>query len=361
VQFSCKISHALINYLEYRGDDIGLLYERSYLPLEVLKDSSRWISAPDMEEFLELVTTLPVVRSEKDLLIEVGHEGPRLHAWGVLDSVLRMMPKPLEILHQPENFLSYFISPKPPVENIRRTEQSINFDIPLPAEQYPLVSKYLRSVLESLPVYVGQPLARCLWENITIQINWDQEQKTLMEDDSSRQMSPALIQDLIVDLQSNQRDLEDERKFRDDLEARIQEQAKTIRFLESKLESVGGGRTGFSALEEPMSRPHQGDGNSESIYQVSQNLSRMHDYMVRAQQLITMLVGEGFMTPQVKKAMHRVDWDFVKKQYPQTVAESMNLLRKVKVDLQAESFKKFNLQQTNSSLSSSSSKETDHV
>jgi hypothetical protein len=64
-------------------------------------------------------------------------------------------------------------------------------------------------------------------------------------------------------------------------------------------------------------------------YVLNQNLARMHDYMVRAQQLITMLVAQGKMNSAVKEAMRRVDWEHVKTQYPRTVFESMEIVKKV--------------------------------
>ena len=66
---------------------------------------------------------------------------------------------------------------------------------------------------------------------------------------------------------------------------------------------------------------------------IGQNLSRLHDYMVRAQQLITMLQAQGKSTPAVKEAMRRVDWDFVKEQYPRTVRESLEVLRKLQTEI----------------------------
>ena len=156
MHFSCKISNAVLTVLEQQGEDLSPLYEQIHLPMELLKDSSYWMTAPEMENFLETVLRLPLKR-EENILQRAGHEGPELRAWGVLDSVLRMMPHPQEIFNQPEQFLSYFISPKPPIENLRRDEASISFDLPLPAEQYPLVTTYPKATVESLPVYVGQP------------------------------------------------------------------------------------------------------------------------------------------------------------------------------------------------------------
>lgn len=327
MHFSCKISNAVLNILEEQGEDLALLYEQTHLPVELLRDSSYWISAPDMENFLELALRLPLKR-DGNILQRAGHEGPTLRAWGVLDSVLRMMPRPQEIFNQPEQFLSYFISPKPPIENLRRDEVSISFDLPLPAEQYPLVTTYLRAAFESLPVYVGQPPAVCEWEGITIKLNWSTQQNSIFSENVGHQVSPALFQSLIEDLQRTQREREDLQKYVGDLEEKIRD------FEKQKLKLVGGESGTSTEPDNSSLLPHEGtlahlsfDSESPS-YVLSQNLARMHDYMVRAQQLITMLVAQGKLTPAAKEAMRRVDWEHVKTQYPRTVFESMELVRK---------------------------------
>ena len=182
------------------------------MPLELMRDPSYWLSAHDLEVFLEQLLRLPL-KNEANVLTRAGHEGPGLHAWGVLDSVLRMMPRPQEIFNQPEQFLSYFISPKPPIENLRRDELSIAFDLPLPAEQYPLVTAYLKAAFESLPLYVGQALAQCEWTDIHLKITWPVMQKTIFASDPGHQVSPALFQNLIEDLQRTQREREDLQKY----------------------------------------------------------------------------------------------------------------------------------------------------
>ncbi|KYG69576.1 hypothetical protein AZI87_10415 [Bdellovibrio bacteriovorus] len=327
MHFSCKISNAVLNILEEQGEDLSPLYEQTHLPVELLRDSSYWISAPDMENFLESVLRLPLKR-DGNVLQRAGHDGPSLRAWGVLDSVLRMMPRPQEIFNQPEQFLSYFISPKPPIENLRRDEFSISFDLPLPAEQYPHVTTYLKAAFESLPVYVGQPPATCVWEGITIQLNWSTQQNTIFSENVGHQVSPALFQSLIDDLQRTQREREDLQKYVGDLEEKIRDYEK------QKLK-VSAGEEVSVATEKVSLIPHEGtlahlsfDSDSPG-YSLNQNLARMHDYMVRAQQLITMLVSQGKMNSAVKEAMRRVDWEHVKTQYPRTVFESMELVKKL--------------------------------
>ncbi|MEN0058270.1 MAG: hypothetical protein AAGB31_05510, partial [Bdellovibrio sp.] len=227
MHFSCKISNAVLSILEEQGEDLSPLYEQSYLTMELLRDPSYWISAPDMEAFLEGILRLPLKR-EENVLQRAGHEGPSLRAWGVLDSVLRMMPRPQEIFNQPEHFLSYFISPKPPIENLRKDEVSISFDLPLPAEQYPLVTTYLRAAFEALPVYVGQPPAHCEWQGISLKLSWSSQQSSIFtaQEDGGHQVSPELFQSLIEDLQSTQREREDLQKYIGDLEDKIRDYEK---------------------------------------------------------------------------------------------------------------------------------------
>lgn len=336
MHFSCKISNAVLTVLEAQGEDLTSLYEQTHLSVELLRDSSYWISAPDMEQFLEMALRLPL-KKDGNVLQRAGHNGPELRAWGVLDSVLRMMPRPQEIFNQPEQFLSYFISPKPPIENLRRDEVSISFDLPLPAEQYPLVTTYLKAALESLPVYVGQPLAHCEWVSINLKLNWSTQQKSIFSESAEKnighQVSPELFQSLIDDLQKTQREREDLQKYVSDLEEKVRDHDK----LREKLQLAQGLDIEVTPVIKNSLLPHDGtlahlSFDSESPgYVLNQNLARMHDYMVRAQQLITMLAAQGKMTSAVKEAMRRVDWEFVKTQYPRTVFESMELVKKINI------------------------------
>ncbi len=330
VYFSGKISNAVMTLLETHGEDLSPLYEQTHLPVEWFRDSSYWVSAPEMEDFLQNLLRLPL-KQEGNILQRAGHEGAEIRAWGVLDSVLRMMPRPHEIFNQPEQFLSYFISPKPPIDNLRRDASSISFDLPLPAEQYPLVTTYLKAAFESLPVYIGQPLALCEWTGIRLKLNWSdsEQQKSIFEGAPvGRQVSPDLFKDLLEDLQRTQREREDQQKYIGDLELKIRDfEKRNLELTQAQPEAVQTAEKVLLPTEGTLSHLHF---ESESpSYVIGQNLARLHDYMVRAQQLITMLAAQGKMTPAVKEAMRRVDWDFVKSQYPRTIHESMEVLRKM--------------------------------
>lgn len=323
VHFSCKISNAIISIIEGQGEDITALYDAASVPAEFLRDPSYWISAPEMEALLESAHRIPL-KKDFNICQKAGHEGPGLRPWGVLDSVLRMMPRPQEVFNNPEQFLSYFISPKPPIDNIRRDELSLSFDLPLPAEQYPLVTSYLKAAFEALPLYVGQPLATCHWEGITIRMNWQYQQESIFGEGVGRQVSPELFQSLIEDLQTTQREREDLQKYISDLEAKIRDYEKIISV--GQLPSAAMGESIFPASP---ALSHISFDQETPSYKLGQNLARMHDYMVRAQQLITMLASQGKVIPAVKEAMRRVDWEFVKNQYPRTVSESMEIVRKL--------------------------------
>lgn len=335
VHFSGKISNSVIGFLESKGEDIAPLYEASPVPLELLQDSSYWITAQDMESFLEVATKLPMVNlqreSQESLLIQVGHSVASLRAWGVLDSVLRMMPRPQEIFNQPERFLSYFISPEPPVENILRSENSISFDLPLLAEQYPLVTAYLKAAFEALPVYVGQPLATCEWQGIQLKMNWVTSQSSIFEKDPGHSVSPNLLQSVVDELQKHQRELEEKNR---ELQVKNEELHNAFRELKDRVRNK-------APLLMEESNPlidmnfTQTSSTTPNVagHLIGQNLGRLHDYMVRAQQLITLLAAQGKMNPTVKEAMRRTDWDFVKAQYPRAIAESVESLRRLQAQV----------------------------
>lgn len=313
VHFSCKITHAILTHLESEKIDLSGYFSESDIPWELLRDPSYWMRAPDMEAFLERLSL------NSEILLHAGHNTPKNKVWGVLDSVLRMMPQPQEIFHQPEKFLGYFISPEPPIENLNRTGKGLSFDIPLPAEQYPLVTTYLKAAFESLPVYVGQPEASCQWLDIQIKIDWPSEQISILGEDQSRQISPQLMQDVIHQLQASSKDLEEKNR-------ELQRRNEELQRFASQI-------TNGLAADEPRSVIREDFSEFEftqrPVHQVAQNLSRLHDYMVRAHQLVTILTAGQKQSAGIKEAFRRVDWDIVKSQYPQIILESLDTLKKI--------------------------------
>lgn len=309
MHFSCKITHAILTFLESEKVDLSAYFSETDVPWELLRDTSYWMRAPDMEAFLDRLSLT------EEALINAGRRTPKSRVWGVLDSVLRMMPQPQEIFHQPEKFLSYFISPEPPLENLQRLQSGLSFDIPLPAEQYPLVTTYLKAAFEALPAYVGQTEAHCTWTDIHFNIEWALPQpQFLNEENPERNISPQLMQDVIRQLQSSSRALEEK-----------------VRELQNRNEELTRltASANISAPEMKQQDFSQFEFMKQPVHQVAQNLSRLHDYMVRAHQLVTMLTAGQKQSAGIKEAFRRVDWDIVKDKYPQLIFESMEALKKI--------------------------------
>lgn len=314
-----------MSYLESQDEDLSSLLSQTSLPEEFLRDPSYWMPAQDMETFLENAQRL--AKDDGPLFQKIGHAVPSLRSWGVLDSVLRMMPKPQEILAQPQRFLPYFITPEPPVENVIKTDSSVDFDLPISSELYPLTTHFLRSAFESLPVYVGQPLAQCSWSDIHVKMNWHTEQSTMFGEETGHQISPDLLRSVVAQLEKHQKELEEKNR---DLQAKNQALEKEMAAIDSQTKKT------TAEVQHLLSTPvHNLEFIDEgSIEALKTNLAKLSDYMVRAQQLVTMLVAQDRMSPAVKQAMKKIDWDRVKFQFPKTVTESREIL-----ELTQEKFK----------------------
>ncbi len=289
-----------------------------------------------MENFLQVASRLSYTKADQNILQAAGHAGPKNHAWGVLDSVLKMMPQPQAVFQQPERFLSYFISPEPPVENIQRSENKISFDLPLPAEQYPNVTAYLKAAFESLPTYVGQEQAVCEWTHIHLSVSWNAKQVSIFNADPGHQVSPELLQKVVEELQKHARELEEKNR---DLVQKNDELERSRRTHEIKVKPQG-------ELPQEVALSDLSFHQAEPGYVIAQNLARLHDYMVRAQQLVTVLSSlstNGKVPPAVKEVMRRVDWDFVKHQYPRTISESVEHLRRLQSQMETRKTKEVEL------------------
>jgi hypothetical protein len=224
-----------------------------------------------------------------------------------------MMPKPEEIFLQPEKFLSYFISPEPPIENLERLQNGLSFDIPLPAEQYPLITTYLKAAFESLPAYVGKSIAQCTWKDIHFKIEWSDQQQSILGDESDeRTISPQLMREVI----RHSRELEEKNR---ELQRRNEELLAIAANNNRKSDEPQVKNEDFSQFEF-MKQP---------VHHVAQNLSRLHDYMVRAHQLVTILTAGQKQSAGIREAFHRVDWEIVKDQYPKLIFDSIETLKKL--------------------------------
>ncbi|MEZ4872159.1 MAG: hypothetical protein R2827_07920 [Bdellovibrionales bacterium] len=325
--FSGKISNSVLTYLDHRGVNLEGLYELTELPVEFLRDPACWLEADKLDNFLRTMDQSFGLRLNEGLVETVGLRGNELRSWGVLDSVIKMMETERDIYSQPQRLLSYFVSPEPPIANLKLSENSVQFDLPISSEEYPYVVEYLKSALEGLPKYIGRSAASVRWVDNHIEINWSFDQPTLLNKESlQKSLSPELLQNMVASLENLQTQLEkknEELKFKD----------KEISRLKSDVQNL---------LRTPVNRafiPDVGEavvGREEikfSVVTLRNEISRLSDYISRSQQLVTLLIGRGRLDSQAKTAMRRVGWDQVLQGRILSVRSSLALLEKIENNL----------------------------
>lgn len=328
VLFSCKVSNSVLTFLEKSGEDLEPIYEWIEVPTEFLRDPSYWLDAAQMEDFLAAIENAFLHKPvHQDLLQAAGHACVQLHAWGVLDSVLRMMQKPQDVYFQPERFLSYFVDPAPPVGDLQGGDDFVEFEVPIPSVQFPRVTTYLRAAFEALPLIVGQALASAEWTGTHFRISWREDQHSLFmeSNDPGHSIHPNLVRTMAFSLEESQRELERKNKelliknqelesAKEQLEDHLQQKV-----MSEKLSSVADLAVGLAnEIKSPMS-------------QAVNHIHRLQDYFSRAQQLITILIGKGREDPQVREAMRRVDWDYVRHEFPHVAREMLSELERIRV------------------------------
>jgi len=307
--FSGKITNSFLVCLDRHGVDSEKIFELTDLPTEFLREPSCWIPAQDVEKFLSSVDREFGSKFPESIATMVGHQCHTLRSWGVLDSVIKMMQKPQDLFLQPHRFLSYFVSPAPPVGNLKREDESISFDLPISNQEFPLVTEFLRSALEVLPCYLGRNQAQVMWKQTRIQISWSDSQSGLLkEEDLSPNYKPELVQNLMEALEESQRQIED---LRNQLSQSESSHPQPIPATET--EFVQGMRT--------------------YLVRARGHMMRLSDYLVRSQQLVTLLIGQDRLDRQVQEAMRRVDWDYVKTQSSQVAQETADLLTQFELEL----------------------------
>ncbi|MEK7355881.1 MAG: hypothetical protein AAB250_05500 [Bdellovibrionota bacterium] len=303
--FSCKITNSLIISLDRRNEDLTVFYENCDWPSEFLRDPASWLEADKMEQLLAQIEAIYArAGTETEPLISaVGHESKDLRAWGVLDSVLRMVQTPKDLFAQPERFLSYFVSPAPPVGDIQRASDSVRFVLPISAHQYPRVTSFLRAALEALPTYIGKPMASVVWDDSIVTISWSESQASLFGEVPTQDLSlnPELVRNIVADLEKSQKELEETKKRLLEAEHEV-ELARSapvaIQSASTSAASAAAGNFSASAIDEAI---------GTSLHE----LYRLGDYFARSQQLVTLLIAQGRQTPPVQEAMRRVDWPTV--------------------------------------------------
>ncbi len=329
-----------MTYLDRQGTDLVTLFEACEYPAEFLRNPAHWLEAEKMEDLLAFIRRdYTRFSREGNIIQEAGHQCKDLRSWGVLDSVLRMVQSPKDIFSQPDRFMSYFVSPAPPVGNILREPSGIFFELPIAASQYPLVTEYLCAALEALPTYVDKPMATVEWTEIRVAISWSENQVSLFGEDQAPapHLNPEIVQGILHNLETTQKQLEDTKlqlAERDRQLKQAQLLTKSASGEVSATVSVASGELSPSLKALDAFRwKSLAQGLTAEISVPSQevlnHIYRLNDYMARAQQLVTLLVGQGRLSPQVVEAMRRVDWAFVQAESGHVVKQAAVGIRKL--------------------------------
>lgn len=316
MDFSGKITNSVLLFLKQKGVPASTVFELTDLPSELLTDPSAWLPAKKVESFLSIVEEKFHHLTPQSVLIEtVGHEAKELRGWGVLDSVLRMLEEPEEIFLQPQRFISYFVSPSPPIANIKREDASVSFDLPIAWEEYPQVNCYLKASLEGLPIFIGKNMAEVSWAQNRISIAWCLKQGTFEVGElRERKMAPEFVESLIETLEKTEQALIDRTRELDRIRQENERAAK----------STTGDLEKWFHLYRNFNR-------------YAQQVMKLQDYFTRSQQLVTLLVGQDRLSPQVREAMKRVGWENIQSQFPDIAGSLLTDFENEKQQLNTES------------------------
>lgn len=295
MQFSSKIAHSFIQYGSKNQIDVVRLLNQAGLSFELCNHGDAWIAADNLESFLKLFKEQASDQKDMSLIEAVGHQALDLKAWGVLDSVLKMIRSSKDIYHNPQRFLSYFIFPAPPIKKLDSSETSMRFEVPFFFEEYPHIYSYLKACFEVIATFLGEPSANVSWDDNVIQIDWSNKQNLLLEQDNYN-LNPELIKNIIETIESSQLEIQS-------LQAQIaQKNLELERYKEIK------------DLDE--SKTHW---TSHDKKWFEDQVTKLQDYFLRAQQMVTILAGSEKKSKFVKEAMKKVHWNNVPELFPETV------------------------------------------
>jgi len=71
----------------------------------------------------------------------------------------------------------------------------------------------------------------------------------------------------------------------------------------------------------------------ERLNLLKSQVRRLEDYMVRAQQLITLLICQGGKSNQVNAAMKRINWDYMCSSFPQLIQDLVDGLQSLQTQI----------------------------
>jgi hypothetical protein len=317
MQASCKVSYSVLVHVERQGAQLEGFFEKFETPVEFLKDPSGWVDVEDMETFLISLGDYLGVSDKPPFYREIGRENFELRAWGVLDSVLKMVESPRDIFEQPERFLSYFLTPPPEFKIEKQLENQLSFTMAKPPKALNITS-YLVGAVEGIPKYTGGPLAQIEFLGADqYQITWAENQESLFDEQEKkrRQFHPEIVHSVMESLRQHQTKAVETTQSLDGPQHIASEAFEKMVALEVE-----------KRLETWIRKQKDFD---ESLFKIKNDFYKMYDYFTRAQQIIT-LISPTARKASVREAMRRVDWEHVQKEFPNMVESACDSILAMK-------------------------------
>ncbi len=195
MRVSGKITHSFYCFLRARGFDVSRFFELTSMEMEFLKDNSRWLPANQVESLLKrLCKEYAGYFVDQDFVVCVGHACFDLNSWGELDSVLKMKNTQPVFSHLPV-LMSYFLEGFNWVV-VENKPGFLSCRCNVSSEDYPLITEYLRAVVEVLPLYTREQTASVKWIRHYMEIRWEATSQTsLFKSDDHLHFKPELLRD----------------------------------------------------------------------------------------------------------------------------------------------------------------------
>jgi signal transduction histidine kinase len=303
MQVSCKVSYSILVYIERQGAQLDSFFEAFEAPVELYKDPSGWLPAEEMEEFMLAIAKHRGEERPDEFFREVGRSNHELRAWGVLDSVLKMVESPRDIFAQPDRFLSYFLTPPPALKIEDVGDHKVTFRLAAPVQANALFS-YLVGAVEGLPTYMGRPLAQIeQLEDQVFTIRWFDDQQSLFDEQERqrRQLHPEIVHSVIQSFKGQSPDLTSHPSNGEDPALVAIDAFEKMVALE---------------VEKRLAQWFSQQQNYEqTLFKIKNDFYKMYDYFTRAQQIIT-LISPTARKASVREAQRRVDWEHVQREFP---------------------------------------------
>lgn len=313
MQVSCKVSYSVLVYLERQGAQLESFFETSQSPVEFLKDPTSWLEVEEMEKFLTELAQFLSFKDSEQMYREIGLHNFELRAWGVLDSVLKMVESPKDIFDQPDRFLSYFLTPHPEISIDRLADNKILFQLQSRPSARNIMA-YLIGAIEGLPNYMGRPQAQIAQvTSSSYQLSWSDSQESLFDEQEQkrRQFHPEIVQSVMQSFHEN--------KESDDVIASEAFEKMVGIEVEKRMQAWLDSRKNYD----------------QSLFKIKNDFFKMYDYFTRAQQIIT-LISPTARKASVKEAMRRVDWEHIQNEFPKMVESACDSILSMKDAFQLE-------------------------